>query len=984
MGLFARTLFLASTAANQSKTEVKGVQKNSLAARLAILCSLTAFGVMAGCQTSAPRPESQTPLISVAFSQLPPASLIVGNSTTVSAAVNNDPANAGVDWVAICANAPLCGSFSPSHTASGATSTFTAPAGVPGKNTVAVTALSTTDHSKASAATVTITSTVTGIIISPPLPASVPAGAVVNLGAIVAGDPANLGVDWTATCPTAIGPIVCSPSPLHSSAGGTVAFTVPLNVTVPGTSQTVSLVGSQITITALATADHSFTAFTVLNVSAAIAINITQAPPATMLTNASAPVTAVVSNDTTNSGVDWLVQCQSTQSTPCGTIVPSHTASGVAAVYTAPPIVPSPNPPPGLQVTITAYATATANSILSRASVNIVAPVSIQITQRIINNTIVINASAPVAATVGNDSANAGVDWTVTCGSPGACGAFSLTHTASAVTTMYSAPSAIPAGGTVTITATSTTDPTQSDQQIVTVSNAPPPNSLLQGQFVLFLSARNSQNGPFALGGVVSGDGNGNITGGKFELADAAGNAEVIPVFSPSNYSIGLDGRGQIQMTLSTIGFTFGVPAPGGNTGAITLSVVFVTAQHALLTETDSFGSATGTLDLQNTADLAAFQNASAGLNGTYSLRLFGAEAAPSSPDYFIAAAMTTQAVGNSYTLTGYTVDNSANGAITSVPFTATSQTFSGSAPNSNGEIMLSSVDLGLSRQFNLDLWLIDANHFVVTDFIDAVSGSPSVVIGGYLTVQPTSASLSGTYSFTEAGATAASLRQVAGGVFMCGSSGNLDVVPLAGTVLNNQAITAACGAPTNGRGLITISGASTAGISLFAAYPTSDQGFYLIELDGGAAGTSGSSGAGVAFQQTLSQPISAAAFNGHYASNFTASTALGTESFAAQVVSDGVSTITGAADVNSFDTTAALPIATPSSSATLSGSFTAASDGRFPLLLTIVPASGQPAPQILTLHPACYLVDANTCFLLGLDATAPGIGILQLQNTGL
>jgi hypothetical protein len=218
----------------------------------------------------------------------------------------------------------------------------------------------------------------------------------------------------------------------------------------------------------------------------------------------------------------------------------------------------------------------------------------------------------------------------------------------------------------------------------------------------------------------------------------------------------------------------------------------------------------------------------------------------------------------------------------------------------------------------------------------------------------------------------------------MCGSSGNLDVVPLAGTVLTNQAITAACGAPTNGRGLITISGASTAGISQFAAYPTSDQGFYLIELDGGAAGTSGSSGAGVAFQQTLSQPISASAFNGNYASNFTASTALGTESFAAQVVSDGVSTITGAADVNSFDTTAAPPIATPSSNATLSGSFTAASDGRFPLQLTIVPSSGQPAPQILTLHPACYLVDANTCLLLELDAAAPGIGILQLQNTGL
>jgi hypothetical protein len=48
------------------------------------------------------------------------------------------------------------------------------------------------------------------------------------------------------------------------------------------------------------------------------------------------------------------------------------------------------------------------------------------------------------------------------------------------------------------------------------------------------------------------------------------------------------------------------------------------------------------------------------------------------------------------------------------------------------------------------------------------------------------------------------------------------------------------------------------------------------------------------------------------------------------------------------------------------------------------VPAAGQATPQITSLNPACYFVDANTCLLLGLDAAAPGIGVLQLQNTGL
>jgi hypothetical protein len=267
-----------------------------------------------------------------------------------------------------------------------------------------------------------------------------------------------------------------------------------------------------------------------------------------------------------------------------------------------------------------------------------------------------------------------------------------------------------------------------------------------------------------------------------------------------------------------------------------------------------------------------------------------------------------------------------------------------------------------------------------VTDFVDRQFG---VVLGGYLTAQPASPSLSGTLAFSEAGATAAAQTQVAGGILSCGSAGSVDVVPLSGTALTNQAVSATCSAPANGRGLISITGAGSTGISQFAAYPTVDQGLYLIELDGGAAGTSGPSGAGVAYQQKpLSTPI-ASALSGKYASNFTATTTLGSQAFTAQIISDGMSAVSGSADVNSFTTTAPAG-GSPSSNATLSGSYTAGTNGRFPLTFTITPATGQPAPQIPTLNPACYIVDANTCLLLGLDVSAPGVGILQLQNTGL
>jgi hypothetical protein len=958
----------------------------SLSLLLALAPSVAAIWAASGCSLGhSANLSTQTPVILVTMSQPPPAYMTVSTTTQVAAVVTNDVANAGVDWVATC-NSPTCGTFNPSHTGPGENTSYTAPAGVPPSVKVSVTALSTTDRSKAAASSVVIASTVTGITLTPYPPASMPAGALVLLGAAVAGDPANLGVDWTAKCNTANGPVTCSSSGLHSAAGGTVSFVVPQTITVPGTVQSQSLIGTSITVTGYATADHNFSASSTFTVTAPITISITQEPPATMLTNATASVIAVVTNDTTNAGVTWLAECQNA---PCGTITPTQSASGAVATFTAPPVVPSPNPPPGLQVRITAYATAGGTSVQSTVTVNIVAPIAVKITQGITNNTIVQNATASLAATVANDSANAGVDWTVTCGSPGACGSFSPTHTASGAQTTYTAPSAVPAGGTVTIIATSTTDPTTNNQQSVTVTNAAPPNSLLQGQFVLSLSARNSKNGPYVLGGVISGDGAGNIIGGVVDLADGAGNASSgVTIISPSTYSIGLDGRGQIRLTINTFALNtnFGVPGVG-KTGTITLGVVFVTPQHARLAEIDAFGSAIGTLDRQNATDLVSFQNGSIGLNGTYSLQLSGTQAVSPYPGYFLMSAMAIQASGTSYTLTGYTTDQSAAGAITSVPFTPVSQAFpAGSKPDQYGQIStsLGGINLGLKANFSLDLWIIDASHFVVTDYRDPALANPNVLIIGYLTAQPASASLSGTYAFTEAGASTASQPLVAGGILTCGSTGTLDVFPLAGTVVSNQSISSTCSAPANGRGLIAISGAGSSGISQFAAYPTLDRGVYLIELDGGAAGTSGPSGAGVALQQTLSNPISSSALKGNYAAVFSASTSLGSENFTAQVIPDGVSNLSGTADANSFNTTTAPPSATPSPGASLTGPFTTVSNGRFPSTLTLTPASGQPTPQITVLHPAFYLVDASTCLLLGLDGNAPGTGIMQLQNTGL
>ncbi len=73
---------------------------------------------------------------------------------------------------------------------------------------------------------------------------------------------------------------------------------------------------------------------------------------------------------------------------------------------------------------------------------------------------LVVNTTASVAATVANDPKNAGVTWSLNCGSS-SCGSISPTTSASGASVTYTAPSAVPSPATVTITATSVTDTTK-------------------------------------------------------------------------------------------------------------------------------------------------------------------------------------------------------------------------------------------------------------------------------------------------------------------------------------------------------------------------------------------------------------------------------------------------------------------------------------------------------------------------------------------
>jgi hypothetical protein len=78
------------------------------------------------------------------------------------------------------------------------------------------------------------------------------------------------------------------------------------------------------------------------------------------------------------------------------------------------------------------------------------------------------SGTAGIATVVTNDTKNAGANFT--CLPAGQCGTFTPNPIASNVPTTYQAPPTVPAGGTVTITATSITDATKSVSATITIN----------------------------------------------------------------------------------------------------------------------------------------------------------------------------------------------------------------------------------------------------------------------------------------------------------------------------------------------------------------------------------------------------------------------------------------------------------------------------------------------------------------------------------
>ena len=162
-------------------------------------------------------------------------SVNVNKTQPFTATVTNDSSNKGVSWTLTqsgTACSPSCGTINPANTASGVSTTYTAPASVPTPAQVTLTATSVADSTKSAAATVTVTPPIS-VSVSPTT-ANVLLGTTQQFTATVSNDASNSGVSWSlmqngSNCSPTCGTL----SSASTSSGTAVTYTAPASMPAP-------------------------------------------------------------------------------------------------------------------------------------------------------------------------------------------------------------------------------------------------------------------------------------------------------------------------------------------------------------------------------------------------------------------------------------------------------------------------------------------------------------------------------------------------------------------------------------------------------------------------------------------------------------------------------------------------------------------------------------------------------------------------------
>jgi hypothetical protein len=545
---------------------------------VSLISALVACGGGSGSGTG-----TTPPAIAVTFQSAPPSSLQVGKTASLTASVQNDSGEAGVNWS--CTPASACGSFSPTHTASDSATTYTAPGSA---GAVTITATSVTDATKSVSSVITITKGVISVTFNPAPPTSVAVSSMNDITAIVTND--SNGVSWSCTPVNSCG----SFSPTKTPSGVPTTYTAPPAVPSGGT----------VTVKATSVTDSTKSAswaITITNPNGNITVTLNPAPPASVPIGSTNPITAIT-NDT--HGVNW--SC--TPVSACGSFSPTQTLSGIPTRYTAPNMIPS-----GGQVTVTATSV-TDSLAFASATITITQPqISVAFDPQP-PPFLLVNGSTPITALVAFDPQQLGVDWS--CAPANSCGSFNPAHTASGVPTSYTAPGS---AGPVNITASSTAAPSKTARATIAVATAFGA-AALDGNYVFEASGRDTfahvPPSIYHVAGVLQADGGGNIIGGELLYENQPNNNNnPVDSITGGSYTIGsADGRGTITINTADTGI--------GVNGVLTFSLAMLSGTNGLITQFDASASSTGTLDLQTPYSLTNL------LSGGYAFVTSGVDSA--------------------------------------------------------------------------------------------------------------------------------------------------------------------------------------------------------------------------------------------------------------------------------------------------------------------------------------------------------------------
>lgn len=413
-----------------------------------------------------------------------------------------------------------------------------------------------------------------------------------------------------------------------------------------------------------------------------VAITIYPTATQSVLPGGTINFTDTVSN-TTNTAVTWEVNREDNGDITIGTI-------STSGVYTAPSANNVINP---FQVTVTVVSSAdSTKSASTTVSIILPPPVALDVT------TLTVPAGGTHQFTATTTPANLPVTWTVSGCSPPSSACGTITQNG-----LYTAPQIPPPGGIVTIEAALVADNTKFATATATLTYS---NASLVGSYA-FLLRGSDPSGLLLRAGSFTADGNGNITAGVEDINNGINRVGAVPSFK-GTYTIGGDGRGSVTFN---DGFST-VTGTGG--GSSSFSIVIVSAGQAQMTELDTFASASGEADLQDTNSFksSAFQ-------GEYTFDFSGVDAA-SKPISIVGEFLADGTGGG--TLESAQLDTNDNGSATP---TAPSPIFSFQSvgANSRGLAMLN----GASYSF----YMVSAKQ---ADFI--AIGNSAAVTGGTATLQ--------------------------------------------------------------------------------------------------------------------------------------------------------------------------------------------------------------------------------------------------------